>query len=586
MNKTTRYAVLFLLRALVLCAIGTASVSLQDSVVHAQDSAAGTAEIRGRVLANRGTVRAFRVKAKDTVRKITYTVFTKDGQYAIHRLSPSNYQVQVLEEGFASPVESVELKSGVTTTVDIALKAKGGASIAGAGARANVANQSYGAGAIEEGSSVKLVEFDELYPPGHTRDLMVKTCFGCHGITGWHQLGEKTDAQWRAAVGHMFKPYGLMGVEHPILSRDAVSPEQEESIVKYLAANFGPGAVSRDLKTDPLLRDEAALAGVLYVQYELPPLPVMPWKGARMTHDVFPSSDPSRKGVVYVAGIASGSILSVDTRNPDPATRAHEWLIENPGHINVAPHGVIEQNGMVFWTELAGSHLGQLDPQTGAMSRTPALTPGGGVHTLAADSLGNIWYTQIAANKIGRMNIKTKKITEWEPIQNADFYAVVIDPRNRAWVSGVGTATIVMYDPKTENWTKFPTTYPARRMSVDSKGKIWFCEYFGNAIGVIDPATRKVTEYKLPLRNGNPYEIWADHQDNLWIDNAVYDAMVKFEPRSKKFTYIPFPDFGAHTPKVALDSEGTIWLSGSGTALLTALKPAGNVAAIKASPKP
>jgi hypothetical protein len=41
--------------------------------------------------------------------------------------------------------------------------------------------------------SVELVDFDSLYPPSPARDVMLNTCFGCHGANGdslaqraWH----------------------------------------------------------------------------------------------------------------------------------------------------------------------------------------------------------------------------------------------------------------------------------------------------------------------------------------------------------------------------------------------------------------
>ena len=30
-------------------------------------------------------------------------------------------------------------------------------------------------------SNIKLVEYDELYPPGPARDILENNCFGCHG---------------------------------------------------------------------------------------------------------------------------------------------------------------------------------------------------------------------------------------------------------------------------------------------------------------------------------------------------------------------------------------------------------------------
>src|SRR5262245_50595590 len=91
-----------------------------------QAQPAGRAEgvIAGKVTADRGTVRAFRVKARDTAHKITYTVFTRKGAYQIFHLPPGTYEVLVLEEGYTSPVQTVELRGGDTKTVDVAVQAR------------------------------------------------------------------------------------------------------------------------------------------------------------------------------------------------------------------------------------------------------------------------------------------------------------------------------------------------------------------------------------------------------------------------------------------------------------------------------
>ena len=73
--------------------------------------------ISGRVTADQGVVRTFRVKAKDTVRKITYTVFTNKGRYQVFNLPAGSYEVSALQEGFESPpMQQVQLKAGEAKT--------------------------------------------------------------------------------------------------------------------------------------------------------------------------------------------------------------------------------------------------------------------------------------------------------------------------------------------------------------------------------------------------------------------------------------------------------------------------------------
>src|SRR5262249_21253283 len=154
------------------------------------------------------------------------------------------------------------------------------------------------------------------------------------------------------------------------------------------------------------------------------------------------------------------------------------------------------------------------------------------------------------AGKIDRLDAKTKTITEFEPVKGKGWngYGLIVDKQDRVWASGLTTPNIAMFDPKTAKWTLFPLSAPTRRLTSDSKGHIWACHYFANSISEIDPATGKVTEYKLPLKYGDPYEVWADADDNLWVDNVVYNALVKFDQKTKKFTYYPFPKPGDHAP--------------------------------------
>ena len=84
--------------------------------------------------------------------------------------------------------------------------------------------------------------------------------------------------------------------------------------------------------------------------------------------------------------------------------------------------------------------------------------------------------------------------------------------------------------------------------------------------------------HPMPLKYGNPYDLWPDQDDNIWIENAVYNSLVKFEPKTKKFTYFPFPVLRAHTPKLDRDKEGTFWFTLGRPSTLTGFKPRGNVA--------
>ena len=76
----------------------------------AQQSVRGT--ISGRVTADQGQVRAFRVAAHNLDQRLWYTVFTRNGQYTVPQALPGLYELTVNEPGYASPKLPVYLLPG------------------------------------------------------------------------------------------------------------------------------------------------------------------------------------------------------------------------------------------------------------------------------------------------------------------------------------------------------------------------------------------------------------------------------------------------------------------------------------------
>ena len=81
----------------------------------------------------------------------------------------------------------------------------------------------------------------------------------------------------------------------------------------------------------------------------------------------------------------------------------------------------------------------------------------------------------------------------------------------------------------------------------------------------------------MPMRYSGPYEIYADGEDNMWIDARIYGVLTRFDQKTEKFTVFPYPEMGDHNPKITMDSQGTFWLASGKPEQLTSFKPKGNV---------
>ena len=112
--------------------------------------------------------------------------------------------------------------------------------------------------------------------------------------------------------------------------------------------------------------------------------------------------------------------------------------------------------------------------------------------------------------KIGRIDAKTEKVTQWSP----------------------------------------PTQGTPQRLAIDSDGIVWFGERTGNKIGRFDPKTETFKEYPLPGPAATPYAIIVgkDNGDLVRLDGSGFDRTPGSEDR--KSDRISIPAFRSHDARV------------------------------------
>jgi virginiamycin B lyase len=135
-----------------------------------------------------------------------------------------------------------------------------------------------------------------------------------------------------------------------------------------------------------------------------------------------------------------------------------------------------------------------------------------------------------------------------------------------------GRATQVIY---TEYDLPEKTRQP-HDVIVDSKGMVWYADFGDQILGKLDPATAKVTEYKVPLaKPGAPTGTLAlrfDQDENLWLGMQFQAAISKFDQKTEKFEVYPLPpQFNAPYVQVNQVSaahsnvDGKVWFQDAGS---------------------
>jgi virginiamycin B lyase len=508
------------------------------------DGLPGTASVSGTVQAPRA-FKAAQVHLMNTDKNVLFMVYTSGGRYRAVNLLPGSYEVTVRAPGLETAPQKLTLAAGARETLNLTLSAT---------ALRGVRQGEFGFTTQRPGE-VTLLSYDELYPKEPGRPLLEKNCMYCHGKS-FFPSKQYHETQWNHFIDQMLDGGGTRGA---LIPAGTLSAQDRATIVAYLGKHFGPGSPRRGLKADtdfPL--DEAALGKAMYVEYYLP-LDAKLDAGNTQRRTQEPHFDPAGN-VWYTDRSVPNRIGRVDPRTAE----FRDFMMPDP---KADPHGLtVDRAGHVFWAETAGFSLGRLDPATGSITRYPMDSTGrakGRGHTPVVDSKDNVWFTVIVGDMIGKWDRQTGKSTVWKvPTQGAAPYGMVLDRDENVWFAEFRRCKVGKFDPRTETFTEYAAlTQPCtiRRLGADSTGAIWYGGFSNGKLGRIDPATGKIVEYDLPMAFSEPYDVWPDREDKIWIsDGGQGGALIRFDPKTETFTYYPTPQI-TDQPKLAITREGAIW---------------------------
>ena len=123
-------------------------------------------------------------------------------------------------------------------------------------------------------------------------------------------------------------------------------------------------------------------------------------------------------------------------------------------------------------------------------------------------------------------------------------YGISTTPEGQVYFVSLAGSYIAQIDLETGNATVLdpPTSdQGARRVWSDSAGRLWLTEWNAGNLGMYDPVTNIWKEWKLPGQNPQPYAVFVDDKDIVWISDFGSNAMIRFDPSVEKFQSFPLP---------------------------------------------
>jgi streptogramin lyase len=305
----------------------------------------------------------------------------------------------------------------------------------------------------------------------------------------------------------------------------------------------------------------------------------------------------------------------------------------------IEPHDVVlDHEGNVWYSDFGEMFLGEMDAKTGKVTQypIPVEKPGYSIGTLdlEIDKDDNPWVGLMYQSAIAKFDRKTRTFQIWKTPQQWDSdagqlghlavegtpaddtvwiknsagghiyrlnlasskfqdlgspkdprtgkrigtYGLHSDADNNVYLLDFSAGNIVRIDAKSEQTTVFLTPTPnshPRRGRVDDQGRLWFAEYFGNAIGMLDPKSGKIEEWKVPTPWSSPYDAVFDRNGDAWTASMNTDRVSRLDVKTGQYIEYPLPH-PTNIRRVFVDDRtnpGTLWVGNNHSASIVKVEP-------------
>jgi virginiamycin B lyase len=529
------------------------------------------------------------VSAKPDGGTITTTVFTDDaGRYYFPALAAGHYRVWAQALSYQTAKGEVDLSANQKK--DLPLEPMDDAEATFKQLPGNLVLDALPEKTAEDARMKRIVR--TVCTGSHTASFPLQNRFD---EAGWNAIIElmKNANVYGTYVGAERKPSGILDFH-------------QKEIAAYLARARGPGQSDMNVKLEPRPSGEAAR--VMFKEYDLPldtdanlaadfvqndgsdwslgtPSVLIPGWGV---HDSwldllgnlwFTCNIPNKRTTIGRIDTATGAVKL--------------FKVAGPNGLAAQTHGMTRDPHGILWFNINNGRggVGRLDPATQQIQvylPPIGMTQTGGAATVDYDGKGNIWSS--APDGALRFDPVAEKFTEFKSITfktvngTGITYGTAADrDGNGYWAEmildtiGVGNgATGAVSEIKlapvkaqeallTPDERKFYADYSQpdfnsplpfaqgpRRMGTDKNADVlWIGDSWGGNLARIDTHTHAVTFVPLPNEQ-QPYHVAVDKNHDAWTNLWSADRIMRYDPKSDRWTAFDLPTRGAEPRYVSL----------------------------------
>jgi virginiamycin B lyase len=560
----------FLLVVIVLAS--GAGIAFQRGHAAAEASIALSGQVTS---AEEGPMEGVLVSAKKAGSTITTTVVTDEkGHYSFpgSRLEPGHYALRVRAAGYDLEGPNA-IDIGASDPVAANLKLRKTADLA-----AQLSNAEW------------LVSF----PGTAEQKASVQGCTHCHTLEPvvrsrhdadeFMQVLDRMSHYTPESFPLMIQPPtpGRMGGGELNTDQQSRVRETRRKQAEYLATlNLSSGSPwSYPLK--PFARPKGRSTHMIMTEYDLP-------KRTRQPHDVVVDAE----GMVWYAGFGEAVLGKLDpqtgkiTEYPMPVLKPKTVIgnldVEFDRDQNIWIAMTFQSAVAKFDRKTEKFQIFRLPPELDADYREITF-----VSPTHSDVDGKVWMTDAGTYTVFRLDIATGKFEVFEPFPKPrpNIYQIVSDEQNNAWFMALGAERVGRIDAKTGKISLWQTPTPRsapRRGRLDAQGRLWFGENRGNKIGMFDTKTEKFQEWDISAPEYFPYDVVTDKNGEAWAATEFSDTVLRLDPNTGETVQYLLPR-PTNMRRVFVDNATTpvtFWVGNTHAASVVRVEPLDNLLSSK-----
>ena len=223
----------------------------------------------------------------------------------------------------------------------------------------------------------------------------------------------------------------------------------------------------------------------------------------------------------------------------------------------------IDSKGNVWFTVLLGNKIGKFAPNKEEFHEYTVPTDSSGPFSLAIDSKDNIWFTERNANKIGKWDAASSSFKEYSiPTPNSKPAGIAVDKKDNIWFVMSDANKIGMIEQATGKFKEYKILTPmanANDIAVDSKGNIWFTEVSANKLGMFSIQMNRFEEALIPTLSSVPMNLAIDKYDRIWFTENKGNKIGMFDPATAIFKEYDIPTNQSFPLGITIDHSGNVW---------------------------